>query len=84
VSDRARRLSDSSVAELRSWFEEQLALLRAPAPAPAPSLEPSPSARRRDLVASQDATQALGTLELLVNADLGSETVAADVEQTIR
>lgn len=82
VADRARRLSDGSVAELRSWFEEQLALLRAPVPTP--SADPTPTARRRGPVEGQDTegAQALGFLEELVNSDLGSDTVSADVEQT--
>jgi len=90
VADRARRLSDGSVAELRSWFEEQLALLRAPVPTPnadpTTTAEPTPNARRRDPVGvpATEGAQALGFLEELVNSDLGSDTVSADVEQTIR
>jgi len=90
VADRARRLSDGSVAELRSWFDEQLALLRAPVPAPGadatPTAEPTPTARRRDPVGvpATEGAQALGFLEELVNSDLGSDTMSADVEQTIR
>lgn len=76
VADRARRLSDASVAELRSWFDEQAALLRAPVAVP--PAEPAPSPRRRD----PGTAQALGFLETLVNADLGSATVSADVEHT--
>lgn len=74
VADRAQRLSDASIAELQAWFAEQRALLRAPAPA----ADPAPRARRRDPAGAQ----ALGVLEALVNSDLGSDTVSADVEQT--
>lgn len=77
VAERARRLSDASIAELQAWFDQQLALLRTP---PATSTaEPAPRARRRDPV---QGAEALGLLEELVNSDLGSATVSADVEQT--
>ena len=41
VADRARRLSRDSLAELKTWFDEQAAALRASVALP--SLEPSPS-----------------------------------------
>lgn len=47
VADRARRLSAASLAELRAWFEDQAAQVRAsvalPAPDPAASPVPSPA-----------------------------------------
>lgn len=45
VADRAQRLSDESLAELRAWFDEQAALLRASveAPAPVPTTAPTPT-----------------------------------------
>ncbi len=46
VADRTRRLSRESLAELRSWFDEQAAALRAtvalPRPEPSPGPDPSP------------------------------------------
>lgn len=61
VADRAGRLSDESLAELRAWFDEQAAALRAsvaePPPAPSqpgtepnasPTTEPTPTATPRE------------------------------------
>lgn len=48
VADRGRRLSRASLADMRSWFDEQIAALRAsvtgPLPEPSPTPDPSPSA----------------------------------------
>jgi hypothetical protein len=97
VADRATRLSAEALAELRAWFDDQAAQVRAsvalpavdPAPdptaSPAPDPAPSPSrrARRRDAASEQQAaTAALAALTGLVTEELSGVAVASDVALT--
>ena len=72
---RSDRLSYSALAELRAWVADQAAAMRA-TPAPAAARTSRAAQKHAQRVAESD----LGTLEDLVTADLGADTVAADVD----
>lgn len=98
VAGPGERLSAASVAELRAWYADQLAVLRAsvptltnqptaeptpeptPEPTVQPTLDPGPTQPRK-VGEDPQAVAALGALGDLVNSDLGSRTVSADVDQ---
>lgn len=87
IADRATPLSADALAELRAWFDEQSALLRASVISPDPAAEPtlvpetpSPTEPRAAPRAKRDPTFALGELEQLLVSDLDAETLSADIE----
>jgi hypothetical protein len=81
---------------MRSWFDEQIAALRAsvtgPLPEPSPTPEPSPSASPTEPTdgtlgrpyagrrAQRVSTEALAELESLVTAGLDARPILADVD----
>ena len=70
VAPRVHRLPSESLAQLQSWFDQQAAALRAPAPT-----EGLDMTKRTEA----DGSVALDALETLVNTELDSETLTADV-----
>ena len=75
MEPREERLSHSGLGELRDWVDAQAAALR---DAP-PALSRKPEAGRLRTL-KRSAARELDSLGVLVNADLGSVTVSADVD----
>jgi hypothetical protein len=92
VADRADRLDDASLADLRAWVDAQAAALRASVATPTAGpavVAPSERAgtrfrggKRKGRAADPAAAAALAELTGLVTTDLAAETVASDVVLT--
>jgi hypothetical protein len=92
VADPASSFSRESLIDLKSWFDEQAAALRAtvalpspePSPAPdptaSPTTEPPPRRPYAGRQAKRVSTEALAELEGIVTAGLDGKAIRADVD----